>query len=162
MFVPKIVNACAEIFYVCAENQVLYLNKPLLQYRSFEEEGNGEARCGLFDVIGQYVWIQQVVDAAKSMKFDSVVSLLPEAIYRCAQKSLERSVFHVKEKNKSSAERYFHLALAIDPSVRREVLYQQLTDYLNESISPSLWGEVDWKQPPETFSGGAMVAGTKS
>jgi glycosyltransferase involved in cell wall biosynthesis len=115
-------------FDIACRHAVIFINEPLLLHRVHGGNDASMATKHLMDVIGAYVLNFDFQEKAETLNLPEVSHRLEASIEKNANLSLRYAVSALKNQNLTLAERYFHLALALHPSVKQNPLYQALHD----------------------------------
>lgn len=120
-------------FDIACQQAVIYVNKALLFHRVHGGNDASQATHHLMDVLGAYVMNFDFQEKADALNLPEISDRLEASIEKNANLSLRYSVNALKMRNLTLAERYFHLAFALHPTVRETQLYQELSALFNAS-----------------------------
>jgi glycosyltransferase involved in cell wall biosynthesis len=116
-------------FSLCCEHDILYLDRPLLRHRLHGRNDAESVARNLIEVLGPYVLQHQFAELARPYGHDQVVERLPRSLTRLGRLSLRYSLKALHLQEEELAERYFHLAQAIEPEIRDDPAFPQLGRY---------------------------------
>jgi len=116
-------------FNISIDFDVAYIKEPLLLHRIHGLSDTSQADANLMPVIGLYVLNHQFADIASVRNLTKVTGRLPQSLDKLAGLAVRYSVRSLLGGNEQAAQKYFHLAVAINPSLEEDPAWKQLRDY---------------------------------
>jgi hypothetical protein len=116
-------------FNISIDFDIAYVKEPLLLHRIHSQSDANHADANLLPVIGMYVLNHQFADTASVRNLTKVTDRLPKSLDKLAHLSVRYSVRSLLAKDEQVALRYFHLAIAINPQLAGDPVWQQLQEY---------------------------------
>jgi glycosyltransferase involved in cell wall biosynthesis len=116
-------------FNVSIDFDIAYIKEPLLLHRLHAQSDTNQADTSLLPVIGMYVLNHQFADIASVRNLTKVTDRLPQSVEKLARLAIRYSVRSLFMKDEKTAERYFHLAMAIHRQIADDPTWKQLQEY---------------------------------
>lgn len=118
-------------FALACEYDILFLTDALLYHRLHLANDSFSAASNLMEIMGPYVMQHQFADTGAHRQMEKVVDRLPESIHKLGMLCLRYAARSILENKLRDATRYFHLAIAMDPDIRKEPEFRLLDQYWN-------------------------------
>jgi len=116
-------------FNISVDFDIVYLKDSLISHRIHSESDTNQADSNLMPIIGMYVLNHQLADIAAVKKLSKAAGRLPASIEKLAQLSMRYSINRLLANDELTAERYFYLAIAMNPQIVAESTWKSLRDY---------------------------------
>lgn len=130
-------------FDIACRHAVIYISEALLLHRVHTENDAIQATENLMDVLGSYVINFDFQEKAEALNLPEVADRLEASIEKNATLSLRYSMNALKNQNFTLAERYLHLAFALDPKVKHNPLYETLITFFADTENQAgLWKSI--------------------
>ncbi len=151
-------------FLLCTKFPVVYIKDPLLLHRLHGNNESTRAADDLLEIIGPYVFNHQFAGVAALKNLSKAKERLPESIKKLSELCLRYSTRFLLQGDDATGERYFHLALAMSLSVKKNKNFKKISAYFQsenenkEAILKELQDEanlvtrnVSYNPPPESI-----------
>jgi hypothetical protein len=119
-------------FRICVELPAVsmaYIKEPLLLNRVHAHNDSGRASENLIEVLGPWVLRHQFADIAANSNLSKVVDRLPQSLDKLSNLCLRYCVRFLCANAEVTALRYFHLAIAIMPSITADPTFKTIEEY---------------------------------
>jgi glycosyltransferase involved in cell wall biosynthesis len=116
-------------FNISTDYDVAYIKDSLLLHRIHSQSDTNQADSSLLPVIGLYVLNHQFADIASFRNLAKVTGRLPQSIDKLAHLAIRYSVRSLLAKDDRTAQRYFHLAMAMSPQFADDPTWNRLREY---------------------------------
>jgi hypothetical protein len=119
-------------FELCCNYSMAYIHEPLLLNRVHSESDSSQISASLLEAFGQYILPHQFAEmASRGDKMDKAIARLPMALEKLGQLCLRYCTRAIQAKDDECALRYFHLSLAIMPTICQDPVYLRIRNYWN-------------------------------
>ncbi len=127
-------------FNICTEFPIVYIKEPLVLHRLHSKNDSLRAAGNLMEVIGPYVLNQQFALIASINDMQKVTDRLPSSLEKLSHLCLRYCIRALLSKNATEAHRYFHLSIAISPTIIEDEQFKKLDSYWtsNEDIKKKI------------------------
>lgn len=123
-------------FHICCESPIVYIKEPLLLNRIHSESDSASLDNNLLQCLGEYVLVHQLADIATTYSgMDKATARLPTALDKLGGLCLRYCLRTLINGDELVSQRYYHLALAIFPTIQDDELYKKLTNYWNQNAA---------------------------
>jgi len=122
-------------FNISLDFDIAYIKEPLLLHRIHGLSDTSQADANLMPVIGLYVLNHQFADIAGVRNLKKVTARLPQSLDKLASLAVRYSVRSLLAGNEQAAQKYFYLAVAINPTLTQDPAWKQLKDYWTADAS---------------------------
>lgn len=116
-------------FNICTEFSIAYIKEPLVLHRLHSDNDSLRAAGNLMEVIGPYVLNQQFALIASINDMSKAASRLPDSLDKLGKLSLRYCIRALLSKDNYAALRYFHLSVAITPTIIEDEIFKKLELY---------------------------------
>jgi glycosyltransferase involved in cell wall biosynthesis len=116
-------------FTMCCESPIVYIKEPLLMHRVHSQSDSSRAAENLIEIIGPYVLQHQYAEIADQYNLTKAAERLPQSMEKLGKLCLRYCVRFLLAHEEQSALRYFHLGLAIIPSITADLIFSKLQTY---------------------------------
>lgn len=116
-------------FNITLDYDMAFIKEPLLMHRIHSQSDTSQADGNLMPVLGLYVLNHQLAELAAVRNMTKVTGRLPQSLAKLARLGIRYSVRSLLAGNEMVAQRYFHMALAIDPSLAGDPTSLKLQEY---------------------------------
>ncbi len=122
---PRLVD-----FIICCFNDIVYIKEPLLLHRLHSQNDSLLAADNLLEIIGTYVLQHQYADIASTYtNLDKAIERLPASIKKLSSTCMRYCLRSLVAGKDELGWRYYHLAVAISPSVTEEAVFKAIGKY---------------------------------
>ena len=117
-------------FHICCSYPIVYIKEPFLVQRIHQQSDSQRIEENLLQCLGEYVLVHQLADIASIYPgMEKAQARLPAALNKLGKLSLRYCLKQLLMGNITLANRYYHLALAIDTSLNDDDMVIQISRY---------------------------------
>ncbi len=117
-------------FSICCSSDMVYIKEPLLLHRLHNLSDSFSAADNLMEIIGPFVLQHQYADIASTYpKLGKVIERLPASIKKLSSTCMRYCLRSLVAGKEELGWRYYHLAVAISPSVTEEAVFKAIGKY---------------------------------
>lgn len=123
-------------FLICCNDTIVYIKEPLLLNRIHRHSDGARMDGNLLQCMAEYVLLHQFADIAENHKhMQKVRDRLQAGTEKLGHLCLRYCLRRLTVGDELSANRYFHLAMAISPGIRSDSTYTEFARYWSSSSS---------------------------
>jgi len=121
-------------FNLSTKYDVVYIKEPLLKNRIHKGNDTAATSFNLIDIFAQYVLAHQLAEIARSKNgLEKAIGRLPAALEKVGKLCIRYGIQALKSGDEYTAQRYYHLGLAIAPDLLDDPAMCKLGRYRQES-----------------------------
>jgi glycosyltransferase involved in cell wall biosynthesis len=125
-------------FNICCEHPIIYLKEPYMIQRVHSQNDTSRVATNLMDILGPYILQHQFVEIASRYDLAKVMDRLDPSIEKLSRLCLRYCVRFLSQNDDNGAIRYYHLAIALMPSIQCDPVFRQLEEYWSADMSRKL------------------------
>ncbi|MBL4703708.1 MAG: glycosyltransferase family 2 protein [Flavobacteriales bacterium] len=110
-------------------SDIAFIKEPLLLNREHGQTDSTRAEKSLLPVIGMYVLNHQFADLASHKSLTNVTDRLPNSIEKLSTQATRYCLRFLNLKDETTAQKYFYLAVAMDPSIKEDETWLKVKEY---------------------------------
>lgn len=116
-------------FNLCCQYPVAYINEPLLNHRLHGSNDSQQAAANLIEILGPFLLYQQFAETAETRNIGHVTDKLIQAQEKLGKLCLRYCARFLIAGNRTIAEQYYYLAVALFPAVKSESIFETIRTY---------------------------------